>query len=162
MAAAPSDVNNGTHSKDDVYPSTSCRKHCSTGIKSNCCSMWTQNLCAELPTYYIVVLVNTNRRYTCLPCSEQNYPDFNSQAEEIGEIKQTEQSHKSSFDSQGSTGLDLTQSSGECNNTEPREQTVAESNAHTRRDVLGSCNALEDMPLTLPEPQTQNSSNSTH
>ena len=154
MAATPPDVNNGARSKDDVYPCTRCQKHCKSGIKCNRCSMWTHNICSELPTYYIVVLTNTNRRYTCLPCTKQNYPDFNSQAEEIDEIKHNEETHKSSSNSQSFTGLDITQS------TEPEEQTEVEGSTSTSREVFGSYNSPEDMPLTLPVSQTQNSSNS--
>lgn len=160
MAAASPDVNNGARSKSDIYPCTRCQKHCSTGIKCNSCSMWTHNLCSELPTYYIVVLVNTNRRYTCLPCSKQNYSDFNSQAEEIDEIKQAEESHKTPLDPQCSSGLDITQNTGKTNITEPKEQTEAESIAGTSREVFG--NTPEDMPLILPVSQTQSNSNPVH
>ncbi|MPC62300.1 hypothetical protein E2C01_056384 [Portunus trituberculatus] len=83
------------------------------------------------------------------------------EAEETDEMKQTEESHKTSLDSQGSSCPDLTQSNRECNSTEPKEQTEVESNASTSRDVFGSCNAPEDIPLTLLVSQTQNSSNST-
>ena len=145
MTATLSDVNNGAQSKTDVYPCTKCQKHCNTGNKCNNCSMWTHHLCSEMPAYYLVVLTNSNRRYTCLTCAKQNYPDFNSQAEEIDEIKQNEETHNSLLDSQ-LPNLVITQSTGEGESTGPNERTEVEDGNNNNREVFGSSNSPRICP----------------
>lgn len=71
-----------SNSVENIYPCVVCQKHCSSGIQCFSCNMWCHYLCTLMPTYSLVVLTVTNRRFTCQPCAKL-LQDYHTKAEKI-------------------------------------------------------------------------------
>lgn len=93
MAASTQKVNKDSHC-EEVYPCGMCQEHCATGIKCNNCLMWVHYLCTEMPTYALITLKTSNRKFTCQSCTRNNHADYESIHKEIVQCKIEEQDIK--------------------------------------------------------------------
>lgn len=75
--APTQNVNNEDASgRKNIFPCIICQLHCDSGIKCNTCNMWSHHVCSGVPTHLGIMLVNTNRKYTCQPCARQSFSDY--------------------------------------------------------------------------------------
>lgn len=54
--------------------------------------MWVLYKCSEIPIYLLVILIKTNRKYTCMECTKEcfsNYADISSETEKCMQEKTT-------------------------------------------------------------------------
>ncbi|KAK4322090.1 hypothetical protein Pmani_007143 [Petrolisthes manimaculis] len=93
MAATPSSNSRGDSASEpvrDKYPCKVCQKHCSTGIKCSNCSMWIHYQCSDVATYILVIFKKSSRKFTCLDCTKETYPNYADLAAEIEDHKSEE------------------------------------------------------------------------
>lgn len=67
----------------DQYPCRVCQIHCNTGIKCSDCHMSVHYLCSKIPTYVLVTLTRSTRKYTCKDCTKVNHTNFDELCDEI-------------------------------------------------------------------------------
>lgn len=105
MAASTQKVNKDSHC-EEVYPCGMCQEHCATGIKCNNCLMWVHYICTEMPTYALITLKTSNRKFTCQSCTRNNHADYENIHKEIVQCRIAEQEimkkskHKSQDDTE--------------------------------------------------------------
>ena len=73
--------------EDQQYPCRVCQVHCNTGIKCSDCHMWVDYLCSKVPTYVLIKLTRSTRKYTCEDCIKVNHTNFDELCTEIEQYK---------------------------------------------------------------------------
>lgn len=128
-----------TQEAEDTCPCVVCQRQCDTGIKCNDCHMWVHYWCTGLPTYNLITLTRSSRRYSCQPCTKQNHANFEDLWEEIEKCK---------LDESRPSDSPLQEVNVENNNTSSARQTQEAFS-------LGSSPEDMEINLSLDTPITQ-------
>ena len=73
--------------REDQYPCRVCQVYCNTGLKCSDCHMWLHYLCSKVPTYVLINLTRSTRKYTYEDCTKVNHTNFDELCTEIEQYK---------------------------------------------------------------------------
>lgn len=127
-----------------VYPCRACQENCvDSSMKCSDCQMWTHYKCTELPLYFLIILINTNRKYTCPVCCKAKIENYDELHRDLTE------KFKESSGKQQTSKVTTTEDTNQ-NAPGPSNQKVFETDTHIDSEITTTDAGLGRSSLQSP------------